>query len=418
MNRGGPTSHSQKRILLLIESSRAYGRGCISGVADYVSLRPAWRAIHFERSMRDQLPETLGTLRPDGVIARVETEFNRRVVESLNVPTVDLRGRFSVGAWTTIETDHAAVAKFAFEHLQHCGYPHLAYCGYTGVDWSDRRERAFRACLTQRNAACYVFSTDADVRQDESAPDRELRGENEQQAISDWLDTLPKPIGIFAANDYRGRQVIHAAKQARLLVPNSVGIIGADDDLLLCRLTQPALSSIVLDTRRIGFEAAGILDRMIAGNYRGPNHLVFPPLNVFSRGSTDLSAQTDPDVVKAMTLISDHACEGLKVDELSVRVGVSRSTLERKFRQYMGCSPSDRIEQLRLVRAKQLLSQSMATIEFISHAVGYSHPAHFTRAFRRLTGAAPGEYRRLNPGPPIPTETAEFLPPDRLVEIP
>jgi transcriptional regulator GlxA family with amidase domain len=63
--------------------------------------------------------------------------------------------------------------------------------------------------------------------------------------------------------------------------------------------------------------------------------------------------------------------------------------------------PLDYVQRLRIEAAKRRLEQSDTAIEEIGWAVGYEDPASFRKLFRRVTGVAPGVYRRRYrvPGP-------------------
>jgi hypothetical protein len=81
-----------------------------------------------------------------------------------------------------------------------------------------------------------------------------------QAALGDWLMTLPKPVGVMACDDGRARHVLEACRTRGLRVPHDVAVIGVDDDELICELAVPPLTSIRQAARRIGYEAARLLD--------------------------------------------------------------------------------------------------------------------------------------------------------------
>jgi transcriptional regulator GlxA family with amidase domain len=89
------------------------------------------------------------------------------------------------------------------------------------------------------------------------------------------------------------------------------------------------------------------------------------------------------------------------VDEMVRRSGVPERTFKRRFTQATGMPPLDYVQRLRIELAKRRLEQSDTAIEEIGWAVGYEDPASFRKLFRRVTGVAPGIYRRSYrvPGP-------------------
>ena len=80
-----------------------------------------------------------------------------------------------------------------------------------------------------------------------------------------WLVELPEPCGLMAAHDSLARRLIDLCAQASRRVPESIAILGVDDDPLLCQLTTPPLSSIVLDSKGAGYAAAEQPDAIMSG---------------------------------------------------------------------------------------------------------------------------------------------------------
>ena len=93
-----------------------------------------------------------------------------------------------------------------------------------------------------------------------------MYGEVHVQQLVPWLKSLPRPVGVIACNDVRGRQVINACKLAGLKVPDDVAIVGVDNDEVLCELSNPPLSSVVPDAHRIGYQGAQMLDELMGGH--------------------------------------------------------------------------------------------------------------------------------------------------------
>ncbi len=102
----------------------------------------------------------------------------------------------------------------------------------------------------------------------------------------------------------------------------------------------------------------------------------------------------DADLVVALRLISDHACEGITIGKILKHVAVSRTTLGRRFRRLLGRSPKEEIERVRLERAKRLLTETPYKLHRIARTIGYQTAAQFAIAFKRRTGLTPGQYRR------------------------
>jgi LacI family transcriptional regulator len=382
----------QKRVILLVESSRAYGRGCLLGVASYVRAHGHWKVLHMERRAAERVPSLLTRWNGDGMLTRVENQRTADALARLHLPMVDLRGRFRPPGGVAIVTDPLHCARLAVDHFLARGFRHFAFCGYPGIDFSDERDACWRECLAAKgNSVSSYVPTRRQRSEDTTA--RETRGELDERRIADWLLTLPQPLAVFACNDARGRQVLAACQLARLAVPEQVAVLGVDNDEVICELSDPPLSSIEPDTHRIGYEGAALLDRLMAGRRPSACGVSIPPLGIAARRSSDVMAVDDPDVAAALHHIRDHACEGLRVSQVVSTLSISRATLERRFTQVVGRTPAAEVERVRMNHARLLLVETDYKLRTIATLVGYSTDAQFVTAFRRHTGHTPGEFR-------------------------
>jgi len=150
--------------------------------------------------------------------------------------------------------------------------------------------------------------------------------------LSEWLKSLVKPIGLLAASDGRAREVLDACRLANIHVPEEIAVLGVNDDEMICEMANPPLSSVIHNARRVGYEAAAMLDRLMSGK-KIVADIVVDPLGVRCRQSTDLLAIEDPEISKAVRFIREHACEGIRVDDVLEEVALSRRSLEKRFRQ-------------------------------------------------------------------------------------
>ena len=179
-----------------------------------------------------------------------------------------------------------------------------------------------------------------------------------------------------------------------IAVPEEMAILGMGNDSVICETVRPTLSSIDVGARHMGYEAAKLLDRMMAGKptkdiiYVSPSHVVV-------RQSTDLVAIEDADVAQAVRLIRESACTGTGVARIAETVGLSRRALERQFHQYLGRTPKAEIMRVQMERAKMLMVQTDQTSESIARKSGFSSLEYFTRVFRRTVGMKPQAYRKM-----------------------
>jgi LacI family transcriptional regulator len=182
--------------------------------------------------------------------------------------------------------------------------------------------------------------------------------------------------------------------QLGLHVPDEVALLGVDNDELECLLTSPPLSSIAIPGERIGYEAAKMLDRAIAGRKSGFGRLLLPPIRVVARQSTDTLAVREPVVLNALRHIHDHALEGIGVAEVVRAVTVGRRELERKFRRVLGRTVLQELCRTRIQQAQKLLASTDLPMPAVARLSGFSSAHRLAIVFRRVCGTPPTSYRR------------------------
>jgi len=362
------------RVALLVESSRAYGRGILLGVAKYVREHDPWSIFFQDLNLCDNTPEWLKTWRGEGIITRLENSDIVEVIQRLKVPAVYLRHIRPCVEMPCVLTDNVAASRLCFEHLQERGFRHFAFCGFNGADYSDERRDGFVAFVKAAGLPCHVY-TEPYLNVEEDTAKYEGLGLKDGGLVAKWLQNLPKPIGVMACNDMRGQQLLDACRAIGVVVPEEAAIIGVDNDEVVCNLSDPPLSSVV------------------EGGSKPPPIVFIEPSGIITRRSTEVLAIEDRRIAAAVRFIHEHACEGIDVSDVLRTVPLSRSTLDRQFRQIMGRSPKDEILHVRLNRAKQLLAETDFPHALIAEKVGLEYVEYLSRIFKKKFGITPSEYR-------------------------
>ena len=83
----------------------------------------------------------------------------------------------------------------------------------------------------------------------------------------------------------------------------------------------------------------------------------------------------------------------MNVDQLASEMGLGRSQLYRKIKALTNYSPVELIRNLRLKRARHLLTTTDRSISEIAYEVGFSTPAYFSKCYREAYGETPTELR-------------------------
>lgn len=106
-------------------------------------------------------------------------------------------------------------------------------------------------------------------------------------------------------------------------------------------------------------------------------------MQVIARRSTDHRSFTDPAVIQAMHYVRNHACKGIKVEQVVDVVGISRSNLERRFKDETGQTLHTMIHTQKLERARELLNSLTLPVHEISHMCGYLSLQYFYTVFKK-----------------------------------
>jgi transcriptional regulator GlxA family with amidase domain len=102
----------------------------------------------------------------------------------------------------------------------------------------------------------------------------------------------------------------------------------------------------------------------------------------------------DTAIQTAQDWVATHFSVANPLEEMILRAGLTERTFKRRFTAAAGVSPIAYVQRLRIEEAKRRLEGTEASIDEISWQVGYEEPAFFRRLFKRVTGLAPGAYRR------------------------
>lgn len=377
---------NKKTVALIVETSNAYARGILLGIQDFLSREPGWSIFLAEHSRHETdhyFPENWDG---DGVIARIETEARANLVRKMNLPTVDVSAARLIPGIPWVETDDESIAKLAVDHLVGCGLRNLAFFGDPAYNWSKWRCECFQCIVRQGGLSAGVYNLPLRT-------EPQVQWYKEWSNINEWLKDLPKPVGIFACYDACGQQLLEVCRHYGFLVPDEVAVIGVDDDELLCGLSYPSLTSIVLNTRQTGYLAASLLDRMMGGEKLKEHKYSIKPLGVEKRVSTDLVAVQDSYVSQAITFIREHYMEKIQVEDLLRIVPLSRRVLEMRFRRAINRTPHEEILRVRIEHIKKRLTESDDKLSVIAEEMGFAHPEYLSVVFKRGTGMTPSEYR-------------------------
>ncbi|MCD8483493.1 MAG: substrate-binding domain-containing protein [Verrucomicrobia bacterium] len=328
----------------------------------------------------------------DGIIGEIRsealTELCRSKVDALVLVASGQRD-LPRPCWGRITTDNVAVGKLGFDFLWNRGFRKLAFIGSAGRVFSDTRLSGFSSAAVAHGLSVLTFN--------DFAPERD-------QPLTRWLAALPPRTAILTANDEVGVAVLRVIRSIGRPVPEDLVVLGVDNDELTCLLIHPALSSIDIDTRQIGFKAAELMNAIL--DNQAPlsidvRSFEVSPKRVVERRSTDSLAIEDPRIRRVIQIIQSRACDGLTVDELIAESFMSRRSLENSFKTSMGRTLQEHINLIRLEKARDMLRHTHYATPDIAAACGWPSASQMNKMFRRYFNLTPTEFRhnRKRPEP-------------------
>ena len=320
----------KKSVLLVIETSRGFGRGIIEGISRYATEQGDWSLLFQDRGMLDKPQQWLKKWKGDGIIARSSTPEIGRFLHGLKIPIVELLGD-EKEIFCDFVLDNVSIGRMAMEHLAERNFKHFAYFSPERWWWSIERRNGFQKAVVDFGGECLVFPVPHSRSQSQvySTPNIwEIVGPH----VFRWLEKLPKPIGLFVVSDLHAIYIVEACKQIGISIPEEIAVLGMDNDYLFCHTCTPQLSSIDPNTPLMGYEAAKRLDRLWAGKPRGVMKTLIPPAYVATRQTTDIVAMNDPLIARILNYIRENVVSIPSVRHLAEEFCMTQRTMERRFK--------------------------------------------------------------------------------------
>ncbi len=324
----------------------------------------------------------------DGVIARATPQLVKRA-RLARVPVVNVWENSPAKDVPSVLSDSEATGRMAAEHLIARGFRRFAYLGFRRDKCQRDLLKGFRSVLRPPgfSASTHLISRSGYARNAESW--KAFRAD-----LAAWVETFAPPIGVCCQVDLVSRYLVDVCRARGLHVPVDVALIDDGNEHAICSYQAPTLSSIDRGYTQVGYRAAELLDRMMDGEPAPAEPIRVAPAELIPRASTDVFAVGDPLVAQAMRYIAEHGHEAIHVDDVAQAVAANRRALERRFRKTLGRPIAEEIVRLRIERVKRRLVETEDSMKAVAHASGFTSANHLYKAFIRVEGMSPVEYRR------------------------
>ncbi len=373
-----------KTVLFFCDSQgdaaiRKFAGICAFGRRQHWSVRFIYGATPFR--------DALATWKPDGVITDSAAFASRRATD---IPTVfiDAKNADKPRIWPGVYHDPRPAAQLAAAEFARLGLEHLAYLPPAEESvWSDERQDEFKKAASAARLPVSVFKK---RRRRENVTADYLR------RLQDWAQSLPKPCGVFAANDEAADVLLAVCPRAGVRVPQDLAVIGVDDSARICENTLPPLTSVSPAFKNSGEMAAQLLDALMSGEKPSAQTLRFGAIGLVRRDSTKHVYQCATDLRTSRDLIYREACQGLRARDVLAHLKVSRRSAEMQFKAATGRTVLDEINNVRLRHAKKLLQTTRLTLAEIASQCGYKSSSHLRKIFERRMKMPMGAWRRAH----------------------
>jgi len=327
------------------------------------------------------------TLPYDGVIARATTQL-AQAAKQAGVPVVNVWVNSPTKGLPSVFADFEASGAMAAEHLLARGFRRFGYLGFLRDIDSQLQYAGFQNVVRAAGFPCSMHRVNRGC-----TSEKEGAWEEFVSSLEKWIDTWEPPIGIFVCQDLFCRYLIDVCRAKGLHVSEDVAIVGTHNESEICGAPSPSITSIDLGFGQVGYRAAAMLDRLMAGQQVPTVPELVPPAELVSRQSTDVFAVSDALVGRAMRFIAENGHRRIQVKDVAAAVATTRRTLERRFREAMGRSIAGEITRLRLQRAKRRMVETDASMKDVAIEAGFRTADHFGKVFNRVEGVSPSQYR-------------------------
>ncbi len=373
----------RRRVALLVETSLGSGREILRGIARYAQQKGQWTLFHLPHGLGEDFRPWLEQWEGDGIVARVADERTAEALEGVGVPVVDVLGVTESLRFPLVHVDDEAIAKEVAHHLLAQGFENFAFYGIKDENWSTRRGLAFARAVGEARPFYPLHLP----RSLDRKPNQLLA------RVRKWLAALPLPAGVMVASDQCALALLEAARLEKIPVPEQMALVGVDNDVPLCEISSPTLSSVRAGHFRVGYEAARKLDALMRGESARDTTLV-EPTGVVVRRSSDLRAIQDPVVARGVRYLFDHIGEKVTIADAASFAGVSRTLFQRMFKEETGETFHAFLMRHRINRARRLLESTDLSIAQVAGATGFKHQEYLNNVFRDKLDTTPAEVRR------------------------
>ena len=378
------------RLLIITDFTESFPTKLLQGIVKYSRLKEQWVVCRMPPSYKNRIgiPGVVKWAKDwgaDAVVGQFEETDDVSLFAKNGIVAVaqDFKKRFT--SIPNITGDYLGTGRMAARFFIEHGFRNFGFFGFNDVCWSDERCEGFREVVEEAGFgdSFYIYNTQ----------DIDHLWYYERPKMAAWLRMIPKPIAIMACDDNQGNNLIEACHTAGIKIPSEVAVMGVDNDELLCSLSSTPLSSIQVDIEGGGFQAAQLIEKMVADPLTPVQDVVLQPIKIIDRMSTAAYATDDVQIQKAVQYIHRNIQKKISVRDVMGETALSRRLLERRFRNVTGQSIYQYISSLKIKHFAEMLLDTDEQVSLITLSLGESDTKSISRRFKQIYGCSPQEWR-------------------------
>lgn len=378
-----------KKILLLSDFSSGFSRSLLEGIINFAKECNDWTFYRMPSYYRD-LHGDDGVVKwakrwgANAIIAQF-TEINITALKKLRIPIIVQNYKIRHPQLSNITGDYIRTGEIAAEFFLQKGYKHFAFYGYNNTVWMRERRNGFVSKLKESGYNTFLYADDDKT---------ETLWDFNYNMLKDWLDQLPKPVALFACDDAHALQITELCKMVGIDIPNEIGVLGVDNDELLCNISDPKLSSIELDVANGGYQAGMLLQDFFEKKIIPPVNIVIKPIQVVTRESTEKFIVSNKYIKKVIDLIHEKYDEDISVIDIVNSVPFSRRVLEKLFKKETGTTIYKYLLFVRVENFSKLLVETEIPLVDAAFECGLYDYNNVSRVFLKSKKMTPYQFRK------------------------
>ncbi len=364
------------RVRVVANLDDPYNRRVLPGAVEFLRLKH-WEVEFYNLKSWSHIPDAIAGA--SALLMGIHAYEEDPIFTRSQLPIVTWSASIPEANWRRVMTDDFAVGRMAAEHLRARGFKSFVYFNDSPDIWSMRRRDGFLGRIESYGLSITLL---------------EQRFDEEDPELPNRLSALPRPFGALVPHDFSALHFIAACRTAGLKLPQDVAVVGVNNDEVLCSTTDPQLTSIPLQTHRIGYESAALLAKLIERAPLPPWTILIPPADIVVRQSSDTLATGDQLVIDAVRYIRKNLAKCIGTKEIAAAMNVSRTTLDARFIAAIGRTAAAEIRRECLDAASQLLASTDLPMSEIARRSGFSSARQLSESFRHFVGQTPTAHRK------------------------